>query len=198
VFDEVFADPTLIGRLKRGENDAYKQFLAGITPLLHAYFRRWKISRADVPDLAAITIRNLYRSGFELYEPERGRPGSLVFKAAENVGKDYLRKRTQIQELPLDAFPHLQYELDSSSLDDPDASSKRAILQSAIDSLTEEERSILHRRLQGESHREISKKLRISEGAVKARVRRATQKLKQAVAKQNPGANVNHEHRDRQ
>jgi len=176
VFDKLFKDPTLLLRLKRGDEGAYDEWFLQITALLHAYFRRWKVRPEQLPDLAATVLAELWESRFKDYDPQRGSPGAFVALIAKRVALDHRRAEKKTEALPLDDFNELTYEICMPGTDE-DGEDRATRLDSALKPLQRRERSMLLRKFEGETTTQLSRRFRISESAVKSKLRRIVKKL---------------------
>lgn len=187
MFEQLFKDPTLLRRLKRGDDDAYDEWFLEITSLLHAYFRRWKVRPDQLPDLAAAVLAELWESRFKDYDPERGSPGAFVALVARRVALDHRRAEKKNEALPLDDSVDLIYEIPVPGFDD-DGEDRVTRLESALKALQRRERSLLLRKFEGETTKQLSRRFRISESAVKSKLRRIVKKL-QRIHQVNSGGN---------
>jgi RNA polymerase sigma-70 factor (ECF subfamily) len=126
-----------------------------------------------------------YRSEFKL--------SSWLFKIANNVAIDYLRRR-QLETVSIDGSPHAQtadaIEATSfdvsvqqeSALDELEARELGTAIEHAIASLRPEYRScIMLRHVEGRSYEEIAATLDLPLGTVKTYIHRARHELRRAL-----------------
>jgi RNA polymerase sigma-70 factor (ECF subfamily) len=126
------------------------------------------------------------------YRPEF-KLSSWLFKIANNVAIDYLRRR-QLDTVSLDGSPHAatQAEIEATSievaarqetaLDELEARELGSAIEHAIASLRPEYRScILLRHVEGRSYEEIAATLDLPLGTVKTYIHRARHQLREAL-----------------
>ena len=162
-----------------GAGDAlYRRYAAE----LRRYFARMESRDAGADDLVQETFVRVLRYGasFDTARPFRG----WLFTIARNVGLAAARARP-------DVVPLTDVTLASGDDAGRDLHTREslAIVRSALQALPEADRAVLVlAKLEGRSYRDVARALGITEGAVKVRVFRALQRLRNHLRAQgNPG-----------
>jgi RNA polymerase sigma-70 factor (ECF subfamily) len=184
-------DADVAALAKEGREPAFRELVRRYERPVFSLIFRMVRDREMAEDLAQDTfikvLNNIdrYRSEFKL--------SSWLFKIANNVTIDYLRKR-QLATVSLDGSPHAQTaaEAQATSLDveSRGESALEAIesrelgsaIERAIGKLRPEYRScILLRHVEGRSYEEIAATLDLPLGTVKTYIHRARHELREAL-----------------
>lgn len=161
----------LIERLKRGDEDAYREFMALYKDTVYRVIYSFSGMASDIDDIA----QEVFIAVFRKIHKFRGSSSlsTWLYRATINKCKDYLRKRrTNTVELT-----------DSIISGRPDASEtllNEARAKALLASLPEKLRSVvILREIEALSYNEIAEKLKIPLGRVKIMIFRARQKMKE-------------------
>lgn len=166
-------DPDRVRQAQDGDDQARSRLLAAIEPVLRGYFIKRIGKTVEVDDLIQNTLVRIH-TGLEDLE----KPGSLkafAMKAALFELQDYYRGRYDMKE----------------NLYDPEQAPERrgpegvdvarVDLERALDVLTPKARRIIELREYGYLYREIAQMLDTTEAAVKMQVKRAFEKMYDAL-----------------
>ena len=166
-------DPAHVRRAQEGDDDARNDLLRRLEPILRGYFIKRIGKEADVDDLVQNTLMRVHE-GLEALE----KPGSLksfAMKAALFELQDYYRGRYDMKERLYDP------ELPPQRTTDPNDRSAEVDVEKALDVLTPKARRIMELREYGYIYREIAQMLDTTEAAVKMQVKRAFEKMRDAL-----------------
>ncbi len=166
-------DPAHVRRAQEGDADARNDLLSRLEPILRGYFIKRIGKEADVDDLVQNTLMRVHE-GLEALE----KPGSLksfAMKAALFELQDYYRGRYDMKERLYDP------ELPPQRTTAPDDRSAEVDVEKALDVLTPKARRIMELREYGYIYREIAQMLDTTEAAVKMQVKRAFEKMRDAL-----------------
>ena len=166
-------DPAHVRRAQEGDDDARNDLLRRLEPILRGYFIKRIGKEADVDDLVQNTLMRVHE-GLEALE----KPGSLksfAMKAALFELQDYYRGRYDMKERLYDP------DLPPQRTTDPDDRSAEVDVEKALDVLTPKARRIMELREYGYIYREIAQMLDTTEAAVKMQVKRAFEKMRDAL-----------------
>jgi RNA polymerase sigma-70 factor, ECF subfamily len=172
-------DAEIVGRVRRGDRDAYRLLVIRYQDLLY----RYALSLIRDPDVAADMVQASLISGYEQLDRLRDESsfGGWIYRMCGNRCRDYL-KSARRRDVPLDLSP--DEALQSSSR--ADAALADAELRSALDDalsrLSEEHReAFMLKHVEERSYEEMSTLLGASVPALKMRVHRAREALKSAL-----------------
>jgi RNA polymerase sigma factor (sigma-70 family) len=165
----------LMVKIQRGDQEAYRQFLNEIGPLLFNYVRRRVFNPEMVPDVYQEVLLTLHKARFT-YEPSRPL-GPWLFTVARNSILDALGRNRKFaeREVPTETLPEYGKAEQDGSLGDE--------LHQALNSL-----SPLHReavellKMRGLSLDEAAKELKISVAALKVRAHRGYEQLRKLLS----------------
>jgi RNA polymerase sigma-70 factor (ECF subfamily) len=182
-------DADVVALAQQGRDAAFRELIRRYERPVFSLIYRMVRDRELAEDLAQDTFIKVlnhidrYRSEFKL--------SSWLFKIANNVAIDYLRRR-QLETVSIDGSPHAQtadaIEATSfdvsvqqeSALDELEARELGTAIEHAIASLRPEYRScIMLRHVEGRSYEEIATTLDLPLGTVKTYIHRARQELRQ-------------------
>jgi len=166
-------DPDRVRQAQAGDENARSALLSDIEPMLRGYFIKRIGKTADVDDLVQNTLVRIHTGLADLEKP--GSLKSFAMKAALFELQDYYRGRYDMKE----------------RLYDPDAAPERrgpdsvdvanVDLERALDALSDKARRIIELREYGYLYREIAQMLDTTEAAVKMQVKRAFEKMRDAL-----------------
>lgn len=166
-------DPTQVRRAQAGDEEAWNDLLGRLEPVLRGYFIKRIGTEADVDDLVQNTLMRLHKGLDDLEKP--GSLKSFAMKAALFELQDYYRGRYDMKETLYD--PELPPERTTA----PDDRSAQVDVEKALDVLTPKARRIMELREYGYLYREIAQMLDTTEAAVKMQVKRAFEKMREAL-----------------
>jgi RNA polymerase sigma-70 factor (ECF subfamily) len=174
--------------VRRGEPDgASELFRRYGTPVLR-YADRMLGNRAEAEEVAQEVFLKLI-SRVDQYDG-RASVASWLFAIAANASRDRLRRTGRRATVPLDAVaeaPAAEPPADAALL----ARERRDLVRKALAELSDDQReALILARYHGLAYAEIAKALSISEGAVKTRIFRAMEKLKDVFSHGGPTWNA--------
>jgi RNA polymerase sigma-70 factor (ECF subfamily) len=185
-------DADVVALAQQGRETAYRELLRRYErPVLSLVFRMVH-DRTIAEDLAQDTFIKVLNN-IDRYRPEF-KFSSWLFKIANNVAIDHLRKR-QLNTISIDGSPHAgtaaeiaatSIELadpSESALDEMEAKELGSSIERAIAQLRPEYRScILLRHVEGRSYEEIAATLDLPLGTVKTFIHRARHQLRELLS----------------
>jgi RNA polymerase sigma-70 factor, ECF subfamily len=176
---------------QRGREDAFRELVRRYERPIFSLIYRMVRDRETSEDLAQDTFIKVLNH-IDRYRPEF-RLSSWLFKIANNVAIDHLRKR-QISTISIDGSPHAataaEVEATSfdvrakqeSALEELEARELGGAIEKAIAALRPEYRScIMLRHVEGRSYEEIAATLDLPLGTVKTYIHRARHELREAL-----------------
>jgi RNA polymerase sigma-70 factor (ECF subfamily) len=176
---------------KQGREAAFSELVRRYERPVFSLIYRMVRDRETAEDLAQEAFIKVLNN-IDRYRPEF-KLSSWLFKIANNVAIDYLRKR-QIDTISMDGSPHAASasEIESSSfeiaakqetaLDEIEARELGSAIERAIAGLRPEYRScIMLRHVEGRSYEEIASILDLPLGTVKTYIHRARHELRDAL-----------------
>jgi RNA polymerase sigma-70 factor (ECF subfamily) len=184
-------DADVVALAQRGREAAYRELLRRYErPVFSLVFRMVR-DRTIAEDLSQDTFIKVLNH-IDRYRPEF-KFSSWLFKIANNVAIDHLRKR-QLDTISMHGSPHASTaaEIEASSFDLPDQSESAldemearelgSSIEKAIAQLRPEYRScILLRHVEGRSYEEIAATLDLPLGTVKTFIHRARHQLRELL-----------------
>jgi len=176
---------------QRGREDAFRELVRRYERPIFSLIYRMVRDRETSEDLAQDTFIKVLNH-IDRYRPEF-RLSSWLFKIANNVAIDFLRKR-QISTISIDGSPHAasaaEVEATSfdirakqeSALEEIENKELGSAIERAIAGLRPEYRScIMLRHVEGRSYEEIAATLDLPLGTVKTYIHRARHELREAL-----------------
>lgn len=172
-------DAEIVRHVLDGRPDMYRHLVARYEDVLY----RHAVRMASRPDDAADLVQRAFVKGFRRLEdcrhPEK--VGGWLFRITANLCKDYLKDRRR-DEVALDDAPTLV-----SERGDPDVELDRSQLGSdlerALESLTDDQReAFVLKHVEDLSYEEMSEMLEVSVPALKMRVHRAREELRELLS----------------
>lgn len=184
-------DADLVALAQKGRETAFRELIRRYERPVFSLIFRMVRDRETAEDLAQDTFIKVLNH-IDKYRPEF-RLSSWLFKIANNVAIDHLRKR-QVETISIDGSPHAATaaEIESTSfevvarqetaLEELEARELGSAIERAIASLRPEYRScILLRHVEGRSYEEIAATLDLPLGTVKTYIHRARHQLREAL-----------------
>ena len=166
-------DADRVRQAQAGDEQARSALLSEVEPVLRGYFIKRIGKTADVDDLVQNTLVRIHTGLEDLEKP--GSLKSFAMKAALFELQDYYRGRYDMKEHLYDPeTPPEQRGPDGVSLASVD-------IERALDVLTPKARRIIELREYGYIYREIAQMLDTTEAAVKMQVKRAFEKMRDAL-----------------
>lgn len=180
--DDAFA-PDAVRRAQRGDERARSRLFSAAEPLLRGYFIK-RIGRGpDVDDLIQNTLVRLHEGLGDLQKP--GSLKAFLMKAALYELQDYYRGRYGMKEhlydpeVPLERTGGARLE---GRLDEGVPAEERMDVERALSLLSDKARRIMELRAYGYRYKEIARMIDSTEAAVKMQVKRAFDKMRDALA----------------
>ncbi len=185
---DVDTEEAQVSQLKKGDEEAWRQFLDRYVPRMMAYALRHVKSRSIAEDIVEDSLSRTV-SAIRTFRYEGIPLDVWVYKIERNALSDYYRKRTGYAVLPFQEFMDVH---STGLLSDPcelvEAADTRKIIEEAIDQLEEPKRSVTRMRLlQGKSVREVSFLLNLGESNVKILLFRALSEIRARVTEKMGG-----------
>lgn len=162
---------------RSGDDRAFRQLFERYSTLLVRVIRTSRISEDTARDLVQQTFLQLHRARADYQSGAPLRPWLMTI--AYNLKRDYLRRSSRRQELPLDPEQH------AASATTGNEASRRPedeLVRLAVSRLAEKQRAVIELHWFGElSFKEIAHVLGIGESAAKVRAHRAYKELRELV-----------------
>ncbi|MGQ0646649.1 MAG: RNA polymerase sigma factor [Gemmatimonadaceae bacterium] len=184
-------DADLVTLAQDGREPAYRELIRRYERPIFSLIFRMVRDREIAEDLAQDTFIKVLNH-IDRYRPEF-KLSSWLFKIANNVAIDHLRKR-QIDTVSMDGSPHAssaaeveatQMEIaaqQETALEELEAKEIGSAIERAIESLRPEYRAcIMLRHVEGRSYEEIAATLDLPLGTVKTYIHRARHQLREAL-----------------
>jgi RNA polymerase sigma-70 factor (ECF subfamily) len=164
-----------MAKIQGGDQEAYRQFLEEIGPILYNFVRRRVFNPEMVPDVYQEVLLTLHKARFT-YEPSRPL-GPWLFTVARHSMLDALGKNRKFveREIPTEVLPETGDMEEDGSLGDE--------LHQALNSLSPIHReAVTLLKIRGLSLEEAAKELRISVAALKVRAHRGYEQLRKLLS----------------
>lgn len=185
-------DADLAALAKQGRESAFRELVRRYDRPVFSLIYRMVRDREIAEDLAQDTFIKVLNN-IDRYRPEF-KLSSWLFKIANNVAIDHLRKR-QLETVSMEGSPHAataaeveatSFEIaaeQESPLDEMEARELGSSIERAIAALRPEYRScIMLRHVEGRSYEEIAAILDLPLGTVKTYIHRARHELRDALS----------------
>jgi RNA polymerase sigma-70 factor (ECF subfamily) len=185
-------DADVAALAKQGREGAFRELIRRYERPVFSLIFRMVRDRETAEDLSQETFIKVLNH-IDRYRPEF-KLSSWLFKIANNVTIDYLRKR-QLETVSMDGSPHAgtaaeveatSFDVEArqeSALDEMEARELGSAIERAIAKLRPEYRScIMLRHVEGRSYEEIAAILDLPLGTVKTYIHRARHELRDALA----------------
>jgi RNA polymerase sigma-70 factor (ECF subfamily) len=174
--------------VRRGDPDGASELFRRYAAPVLRYADRMLGNRAEAEEVAQEVFLKLI-SRVDQYDG-RASVASWLFAIAANASRDRLRRTGRRATVPLDAMaeaPAADPPADAALL----ARERRDVVRRALAELSDDQReALILARYHGLAYAEIAKALSISEGAVKTRIFRAMEKLKDVFSRGGPTWNA--------
>ena len=184
-------DADVVALAQQGREPAYRELLRRYERPVFSLIFRMVRDRETAEDLAQETFIKVLNH-IDRYRPEF-KLSSWLFKIANNVAIDHLRKRT-VDTISIDGSPHAatraeieatSFDVESrgeSALEEVESRELGSAIERAITRLRPEYRScIMLRHVEGRSYEEIAAMLDLPLGTVKTYIHRARKELRDAL-----------------
>ena len=184
-------DADVVALARKGREEAFRELIRRYERPVFALIFRMVRDREITEDLAQDAFIKVLNH-IDRYRPEF-KFSSWLFKIANNVAIDHLRKR-QLETVSIDGSPHAATAAEveattfdvaahqESALEELEAKELGSAIERAIASLRPEYRScILLRHVEGRSYEEIAATLDLPLGTVKTYIHRARHQLRDAL-----------------
>ncbi len=184
-------DADLVSLAQEGREAAYRELVQRYERPVFSLIFRMVRDREIAEDLAQDTFIKVLNH-IDKYRPEF-KLSSWLFKIANNVAIDFLRKR-QLDTISIDGSPHARSAAEieatsfdvvarqESALDEMEAKELGTAIERAIQGLRPEYRAcIMLRHVEGRSYEEIAATLDLPLGTVKTYIHRARHQLRDAL-----------------
>ncbi len=167
-------DPALVARAQAGDEQAHARLLARLEPILRAFFVKRIGFKTEVDDLVQNTLVRVHTGLNDLKDP--GRLKAFAMKAALFELHDLYRGRYHAREQLYDpGQPPEQAEASQPAGLEVD-------VERALAVLTPRARHIMELRAYGYKYEEIARMIGSTEPAIKMQVKRAFDKMREALA----------------
>jgi RNA polymerase sigma-70 factor (ECF subfamily) len=184
-------DADVVALAKNGREDAFRELVRRYERPVFSLIFRMVRDRETAEDLAQETFIKVLNH-IDRYRPEF-KLSSWLFKIANNLTIDHLRKRT-VDTISIEGSPHAStaaeieatsIEVESrgeSALEEMESRELGSAIEAAIAKLRPEYKScILLRHVEGRSYEEIAATLDLPLGTVKTYIHRARRELRDAL-----------------
>jgi RNA polymerase sigma-70 factor (ECF subfamily) len=184
-------DADVVALARKGREEAFRELIRRYERPVFSLIFRMVRDREAAEDLAQDTFIKVLNH-VDRYRPEF-KLSSWLFKIANNVAIDHLRKR-QIETVSIDGSPHAATAAEieatafdviarqESALEELEAKELGSAIERAIAGLRPEYRAcILLRHVEGRSYEEIAATLDLPLGTVKTYIHRARHQLRDAL-----------------
>ena len=184
-------DADLVSLAQEGREAAYRELVGRYERPVFSLIFRMVRNREVTEDLTQDTFIKVLNH-IDKYRPEF-KLSSWLFKIANNVAIDHLRKR-QLDAISVDGSPHARSAAEieatsfdvvarqESALDEMEAKELGSAIERAIQQLRPEYRAcIMLRHVEGRSYEEIAATLDLPLGTVKTYIHRARHQLRDAL-----------------
>lgn len=182
------SDEEWLERVRRGEPSGATLLFEKYSASLVRFTDRMLGNRAEAEEVAQeVFVKMISRA--DQYDG-RASVGSWLFAIATNACRDRLRRSIRRTSVPLEAVAEAPAPGEAADARLVDRERKRAV-RKALSKLSEEQReALILARYHGMPYAEIARTLQISEGAVKTRIFRAMETLKELFSEGDPKWNA--------
>lgn len=179
----------LLGRIAHGDNSAFDQIIALYQDRIFNTLYRYTGNYDDAKDLCQDTFLNAFKSISSF--KEQASFYTWIYRIAINLCISRQRSNVRRPATPMSAFSKpdsgddRQFDLPDSEMNPVstiEQREKNAIIQKAINSLSEDSRqAIILRDINGLSYDEIAEVLELPTGTVRSRIHRGRSELKEIL-----------------
>lgn len=172
-------DAEIVRRVRGGDRDAYRHLVRRYQDSLYRYALAMTSQQDVAADVVQAAFVRAYTQLARCRDPERF--GAWLFRIVVNGCKDHLKSRRR-RDVSLDAEQAPVVE----AADDPGADLERAELRRTLDGAlarlnVQMRQAFVMKHVHGKSYEEIAEVLNVSVPALKMRVHRAREALKEAL-----------------
>lgn len=167
-------DADMVARARDGEPRAQEELMERLQPMLRAYFVKRLGRKPVVDDLVQNTLLRVYTGLSDLNDPARLKAFSM--KAALFELQDLYRGRYGPKEFIIDPEVRPTQTAETGS-----PAGSIIDVERALDALTPHARRIIELRELGYKYREIAEMVDSTEAAIKMQVKRAFDKMREAL-----------------
>ncbi len=166
-------DAELVGRVRGGDEDAYRLLVRRYQDVLFRHALRMTSSQDVAADIVQGSFIKAYR---QIDRCEPARFGGWIYRIVTNRAKDHLKSRRR-RDVSLDDAPIQSGDDDPG--DDLERSELRDRIEAALATLPDEQReAFVFKHVEGRAYEELSDMLGVSVPALKMRVHRAREALR--------------------
>ena len=179
--DEIEA--TLLGRIAQGDQAALRELYDRVVPLAYGLAHRMAVDGALAEDIVQEAFMRVWR-GADRYDPTRGAPRPWFLRIVRNLAIDQIRARRARGRAEGGLERHMADEGVTPALpEDLAVGSERARrVRAALQTLPKDMRRALEiAYFEGLSHSQIAAREGLPLGTVKARIRNAVLRLREAL-----------------
>ncbi|MGI2328775.1 RNA polymerase sigma factor [Planococcus sp. YIM B11945] len=173
---EKSTDSELYVRIRAKEKEALEQLYDRYEKILFSFIYKMTEDRSLAEEALQEVFIKIWRGKGD-YDDSKGKFTSWLFRMAQNVAIDLIRKR-KAPSVPLDEIGDMASQ-DSSVEDAAEWQEKKEEIETAVLSLSEEQQKMIQLfYFKGYTHETISSLCDVPLGTVKSRIRLALKKLK--------------------
>lgn len=173
----------LIARIAKGDDGAFVELYNRFAGSLYAMAQRMLEDNKEAEDALQEGFTYIWRKA-AVYDPTRSSPFAWAVMITRNKAIDRLRARERIEKLRekfTEQSAHL-LQPDLGSANEPVLRDRVAFVRSAVLRLPEEQREALELSFfAGLTHEQISERLGVPLGTIKARIRRGLLRLRESL-----------------
>lgn len=171
-------DRQVVRDVLAGDREAYRLLVRRYGDVLYGHALRMSGSADDAADLVQQALVKGYQKLASCRDQDR--VGAWLFRILANLAKDHVRSPRRA-DIPLDRLPDVPTRRDDP-LEGAQWAEARAELQTAMGRLTPEQReAFVLKHVEGRSYEEIAAVMDLSVAALKMRVHRAREALKEML-----------------
>jgi RNA polymerase sigma-70 factor (ECF subfamily) len=164
-------------RIAAGNQKAFQEFYQSHIGPLYGYLKSKLQDEVEIREVLQESFLAVWTKA-SYYRPERGLPIHWLMTIARNKLFDRWR-RVQCLQQKLEDFGGEEVRKRDLSLNGEDIFENRRMVEAAMDSLNEEERSLIHAvYLEGKTQKEYSMETNIPLGTIKWRIQKVLSKMK--------------------
>jgi RNA polymerase sigma-70 factor, ECF subfamily len=173
------SDAEVVGRVRGGDREAYRTLVRRYQDALYRYAFGMTGQQDVAADLTQAALVKAYTQIDRCRDPERF--GAWVYRIVVNACKDHLKSRRR-RDVSLDGEQSVAVISSEDPIADLERSELRRLLDGALARLTEPLRqAFVMKHVEGRSYEEIAELMDVSVPALKMRVMRAREAMKEAL-----------------
>lgn len=170
------SDADIVGRVLNGDDEAYRVLVRRYQDVLYRHALRMTANPDVATDIVQASFVKAYRQ-IDRCDPPRF--GGWIFRIVANRAKDHLKSRRR-RDVRLDDAPQQHGDADPDR--DLDRSELRGRIRAALAKLPEEQReAFVLKHVEGRSYEDMARLVDASVPALKMRVHRAREALKELL-----------------